>query len=288
MKTKLIAIVCFTLSFGFYSCDDREEIIYEGSNSDQTIIGFTETSDNLEIARDDEGTLLVQVTSSATRPNDRTYQINVIEEETTADPSTYDVPTQVTILAGERIAEFEIQGFDNGVETTPETLVIELEGINTEDSVSAQRMDISVYEVCPIPTDYLIGEYTIADGQATIGPNNDSAGFQSQTVTIEPGPTSTSRVFTAVALPGLTNTQAEIRLSLVCGSINFNTTIDTGIGCVDSESTILYESATVAGFPNSSYSVTSDDQITVTYAEDSQNSCGGPFQSTFILTKINQ
>jgi len=289
MKNKNIFKLLLAIAVvGFTACDDREEIIYDGNNtSNQALIGFSKESYNLEIEKDATGTLNIPIYSSALRNSDRTFNINIVvgDDTTTADPSTYNLPATVTIPANEYQGNLIIEGTDNGVETTPEILTIELEGVNATDASSLITSTINIYEVCPIPADFLVGSYTIADGTATVGPGNDSANFDTATVNISVGETPTSRVFSAVVLPGIGGAN-DITLSLVCGEFVLGN-VNPGISCGD-DIPYIYTKATDGGFVNSTYDLNqSDDSFLITYTEDLEGSCGGPFESTFQLTKNN-
>ncbi|SHI41737.1 hypothetical protein SAMN04488096_101518 [Mesonia phycicola] len=278
--------VLFFSVFSILSCEDAEETIYEGNTNDQAFIGFSEETYNLEIEIDAEGTLIIPIESSAVRSTDRTFNVNVITESTTAADNTYDLPSTVTIPANEYIGYLEITGFDNDVETDTEFLTIELTGINETEATGFTVAEISVYQVCPVPSDFLIGEYSISDNSATIGPNNDFTNFGPATVTISQGTTNTSRVFSTDVFPGI-GTSNEIVLSLVCNSIVFSSEVDTNVYCTEGTN-IIFSNATSGGFINSTYDIENngDDTIEVNYTEDLNGSCGGPFSSSFILTKI--
>lgn len=287
-RNNLFTFFLAGLLLALTACEDREEVIYNGDESDQALISFSQETYNLEVEIDAEGTLNIPVTSSAVRNSARTYNVIIVEGEqsTTADPSTYDVPETVTISAGEYSGTLTIQGFDNGVETTPELLTIRLEGIEEDASTSFTTAAISIYQVCPIPSDYLVGEYMIEDAAATIGPGNESSNFESAVVNIQPGETGTTRTFTATVLPGIVGASVDVNLSLICGEFVLQE-VDPGIFCTE-DVPYLYTGATVGGFANSTYDLNSDDQFTVVYTEDPEGSCGGPFQSSFTLTKITE
>ena len=278
-----IFIICLSV-FTIMSCEDAEETVYSGNEGDQAFVGFSEETYNLQIELDAEGTLIIPVESSATRSVDRTYNVSIIAESTTAAANTYSLPATVTIPANEYIGNLEINGFDNDVEITPETLTIQLEGIDEASATGFTVAEISVYQVCPIPEDFMIGEYLIEDGSATIGPNNGFANFGPTTVNITEGSTSTSRIFTTDTYVGIGATN-EIEISLVCNTLVLSS-VDTAVYCTEGTN-ILFTSAASGGFTNSTYDLnTGDDVITVNYTEDLNGSCSGPFLSSFILTKI--
>lgn len=287
MKTnKIYKFLTLSAMFIFaLSCQDRDEIIYEGNQSDQALISFSSGAYNLEIDKNDVGSLDVIVFSSARRDSDRTYNIEIIEgeENTTADPSTYVLPSTVTIPANELKGTLTIEGIDNNVTVNPELLTIKLTGVDEASATYTTQAVISVYEVCPVPETFLVGEYQISDDQASVGPANESSNFGTGTVEISVGETPTQRVFTATVLPGIGGDE-KVTLSLVCNQFVLQN-VEPGIQCTDGVP-YIFSKAADGGYSNSTYDLNDDNSIKVIYTEDTDGSCGGPFQSSFTLTKI--
>lgn len=282
---KIYTLLLASLFIATTACGDKDEIIYNGETNDQALIGFSKDSYNLEISKDATGVLNIPVTTSALRNVDRTYNVTIItgDENTTADPSTYNLPGTVVIPANEYQGILQIEGFDNNVETTPELLTITLTNIEEESATYTTTATINIYEVCPVPEDFLVGDYAIADDTATIGPGNNSENFEASTVSISIGETGTQRVFDVNVLPGIGGKETII-LSLVCNELILQN-VEPGIQCT-ADVPYIFSKATDGGYGNSTYNLNDDSSITVTYTEDTQASCGGPFQSSFTLTKI--
>ncbi|MBW2962225.1 hypothetical protein [Mesonia aestuariivivens] len=275
----------FILASIFASCDDAEEAIYNGDVNNDTFVSFDKQAYNLPVERNAEGSLIIKLQSSAKRSAARTYNLNVIDSLTSAEPNTYEIPSTITIPADEYIGEVTIKGIDNNVNIAPESLYIQFEAIEGEN-LGYTAAEISIYEVCPIPQDFLVGQYAIEDISAAIGPANGTTNFGPATVNITIGETSTSRVFTTDLYPGIVGSKT-IEISLICSELVFAKDIDSGIGCSDPNNLILAK-ATAGGYINTTYSLEEegDDSIIINYTEDIEGSCGGPMLSSFSLTKI--
>ena len=133
---------------------------------------------------------------------------------------------------------------------------------------------------CPAPDTFLVGDYQIADVNAAVGPGNGTSNFAPGIVTIT-GDANT-RTFQNAILP-LFNTQIEtINLTLNCGIIQIED-VNPSLSCTGG---IPYLLTTTDGANSTTYSLADDDaSFIVNYIEDPQGSCGGPFNSSFSLTK---
>lgn len=163
------------------------------------------------------------------------------------------------------------------------TLILNL--VSSDDNVIVQgnkQIEISIEKQCPVADDYMIGEYTISDVQAVIGPGNGVSNFTG-TVNISMGSSATSRVFDVAFLAGFGTAPATVELSLVCNKLSFNTTNTVPLAC-DGVNLIGYTPDPDAEM---TYSDDDDSSFVINYIEDQNASCGGPFQSSFILTKVN-
>lgn len=280
MRNKIY--ILFILSFGLFlnSCDKTESEV--GNPSGQTLVSFNSTTYDLPIVLDGEGSTSVELNITETASVDRTFNIEIVDSLTTADPSTYDLANSITIPANSYVGYLEINGFDNGVTTDPENLAIRLVDIEQgivfdEENITT---NISVYEICPVPSDFLVGEYRIEDVSATVGPDNGSANFATENVTISEGSSSTQRVFQATVLPGIAG-QETVTINLSCNSFVLQT-VDPAVTC-DGEASYIYTAAQ----NNSTYDLENiQDEYVITYTEDIEGSCGGPFQSSFRLSKV--
>jgi surface protein len=132
---------------------------------------------------------------------------------------------------------------------------------------------------CPAPETYFVGEYQVVDVNASIVPSNGSENFQSGIFTVTGN--GNTRTFQNQLLPQVAGAQVNIDLLLNCGTILFNE-VSTGLTC--SGPSILYSPQDDAN--STPYDLNDDSSFVINYIEDPLNSCGGPYNSSFSMTKV--
>ncbi|WP_052172412.1 BspA family leucine-rich repeat surface protein [Psychroserpens jangbogonensis] len=132
---------------------------------------------------------------------------------------------------------------------------------------------------CDVPSTYFVGEYEIEDNEATTGPTNASSNFESGTYLVTAN--GTMRSFQIGLLPGFTPSAFTVELNLDCGSIQM-TDIDLDLYC--SINTLIF--ASTSDTNSTTYDLSDDSSFIINYIEDPLGSCGGPFESSFRMTKV--
>ncbi|OIQ28712.1 MAG: hypothetical protein BM564_08030 [Bacteroidetes bacterium MedPE-SWsnd-G2] len=273
-------IKLIVLALLFTACGDFEPVVYDPATG-QTLAYFSDTTSNLEVLVDDSGAVTIEVSSTTLSTSDRQINISVNEELSTANAENYAVPATAVIPANEYSGTFVVTGVDVSVETTTESIVLQMDAVDG-GIVSSATHQVSIYQVCPIPADFMIGEYEIVDVLATVGPGNGTSNFLTGTVMIEEN-TATSRKFVSSVLPAFTGgAPVDVTLDLVCNEIIMSD-IGSGLGCGGGGGAeYIYTAADM----NSTYDIADDNVIIVNYTEDPDGSCGGPFEASFMLTKL--
>lgn len=231
---------------------------------------------------DNSQTIVVQVTTPTATSG---LSVSVDEDSVAEEGVDFTLDTSQLVLN-----EGQVEGYIT-VDPIFETAVLEgksfiLNLTSTDDEIEVlgnRQIEVTLEKQCPVADDYMVGEYTISDVQATIGPANGTPNFGG-TVTISVGSSSTSRVFETNFLPGFGTPLEEIELSLVCGNLFLNTSVNTALSCNGGASFLGFAPDPEA---NMTYSDDDDSSFVINYIEDSNVSCGGPFNSSFILTKVN-
>ena len=190
---KQIIIACVAL-LGLYSCDKDDELrIVSNAESSQALVKFAQSgidfpvdidTDNFNASK--EITIEVSTVSSV----DRTYNVSVDADASTADPANYRIENSVTVPANSYTGTFTIEGQDTTLETTAETIVINLAPQSDLDVIEGSAT-ISIFQVCPIPPTYMVGDYEISDNQIVFSGTN----FSTRIVDIQVGESSTQRTF---------------------------------------------------------------------------------------------
>ncbi|MFN2260829.1 MAG: hypothetical protein ABR595_02035 [Psychroflexus sp.] len=276
--------IIFLMIIGFMvvSCDKTESPIY---NQNQTLVYFAENDERLDVILDEGGQVEVEVGASTLSDQDRTVEVEFLGSSFDENENeNFDFDNTAIIPAGEYSGTFTVTGFEGNITTDPEILEFGLVSVDAENTVvSGENIEVSMRLVCPIPEDFLVGEYFIEDVSGAIGPSNGTENFASGLITIESGPGSTQRNFDVGILPAFAGDR-NVVLDLACGLFKLGD-VDPNLTC-DEENTYLFVAA--SNEVATTYDIEgSDEQFTITYTEDPQGSCGGPFQSSFRITKQN-
>jgi hypothetical protein len=154
-------------------------------------------------------------------------------------------------------------------------------------------LSVSTYAQCPIPATSFVGEYALTQ----ITPNHNHVGgpnpsFNTQVVTLNPGATPNSRVFSAVWLEALDIGQPAMDVSFTLDCPNGNAVIvdpdlDTFLTCdVNTPGNITLGPASTTG----TFDVNDDSSFTLILSEYVDNGqCTAitvPFTTEFSLTKV--
>ncbi|KAB8154108.1 hypothetical protein EZY14_006640 [Kordia sp. TARA_039_SRF] len=273
---KKLVLTLLGAFFIFTSCEETEAPIYNSNttNASDILAYFSRTSADLGILIDETGSVTVPIGASTLSSQDRVVSISIVEELTTADPVTYTLPSTVTIPANSYFGDLVIDGVDIGVETTPETITIKLDSFDN-GVVSSAQLEVSIFQVCPIPETYMVGDYLLTDSNGNFGVDVPV------TLTIDPDD-STARIFTAEFLPGTgVARDVDVVVNLKCFNFVIDP-IDINVQCTG-PAYIVVE----AGNNNSMYDLSNDTMLTVNYLEDPNASCSAaPSVQNFTLTKL--
>ncbi len=282
MNMKHIYKITFVLGFllCMTSCDENiDPILSNGVESEnRTFLSFANTTVSLPITIDDTGSVDLILNSSTISSTDRTFNIN-LEMESNADPATYTLPGSVTIPANSYQGVLTINGADNGlVDATVKQIVFSLTGLPDNVDMDLNRIVVNVFEVCPVPDTYLVGDYALAD--------DGSGNFLSGNVTVSVGATPTERVLSTTFLPGTgVDTVLNVTINLACNLFNLSQDVDISVSCTAGNPP-FYILTSAGNANNGTYSLTSDVTHTINYLQDPFESCGPMSVQSFTLTKL--
>ncbi|WP_438961657.1 hypothetical protein [Nonlabens sp.] len=257
------------------SCDKESELRKgAGTNTalasfSTNVIDFAVEIDTQNFGASQDITVNVSQASNA----DRTINVNVVDDNTNADPLNYTIPASVTIPAGAYSGTLTITGQDTNLETTPTQIELELVAPDS-GTVAGPNATINIFQVCPIPDDYFVGAYTIGDLQGVFQGEN----FDTGTVDVMlPAPGAVTRTFDASFFGNSQN----ITINLVCNELVFATTFDSGFVAGTPASAIIIKPASNN---TSTYSLTDDTFFSVDY--DNEAGGFGTYAGSFFLSKI--
>jgi hypothetical protein len=272
--------IFFALTLLFMSCEEQENLVYDRLGG-QELLGFASSSYTLPIVIDSEGSVDITIDVSNVSTSDRTFTISVVEDETTVAPEVYSLPSSVVLPAGEHNATFTITGEDIDVETTPETLTIELTG-SEGGAISVGKASVSVFQVCPIEDGFFTGDYRITTlaGSGVFGcPVFPENGIVTLNATSD-----LSRSFTAAYILDCNfgNFPTDFTFTLVCNEIVVDY-VDTGVGCSGNTVNLSVGPSEFVG----TYNPLDDSSFTLILTDNVDSDCGGgPVNAAYTFTKI--
>lgn len=198
-----------------------------------------------------------------------------------ADPTDYSRDINIVIdLMNMDVGRDFVTTFDIVLESTDAAgVLIGLE----EDSVTRHTVTIPCSNPVEIPSDYFVGDYAISDVEATIGPGNGTENFAAGTVTLVAGAGNT-RVFNAAVLPAFNAEIEMVTIDFTTDNVVTLGDVDPSLACGAGAPPYVFTAADLAD--STPWDVCNDNTITVVYTEDPNGSCGGPYVSSFTLTKL--
>ena len=271
---KVLFLLSSIILFG--SCNETEPVIYD-PNSSQGLLYFSRTTADLAIEIDATGSLTVPLNVSNLSNVDRVVTIAIDNDLSTADPSNYTLQsTSITIPAGEYSADVVIDGVDNTVEITPELLVINIVDFSdAAASVNFSPLEVSVYQVCPIPAGAFVGDYLIEEITPYVDGPTLNDGMVVELVEV----TNNSRYFVTGNYIDYCSTTMEFNFSLVCGDVV--AARDQRSTCACTTDGLFFGPSVVS----STYDVNDDSVFELTFNNDVTADCGPAVETTYRFTK---
>ena len=142
MKKILSFILLFAALFSFNRCENN----IKGTN-DLNYVTFEATTIDMGVDLNGTTTGDVKVYTTQKTGSDRTFNINVITDETSADPEAYDVPASVTVPANSNVGTLTIGISDVNIGENGETLVLDFQP--QEGLFRGKSTTITITQICP-------------------------------------------------------------------------------------------------------------------------------------------
>jgi hypothetical protein len=276
-------IKIFIVALLFASCEETQPVIFDPATG-QTLVTFGATTSTLTVIIDEVGDTNVALNITTLSSTDRVVNISV-DASSTANAENYSVPSSVTIPAGDFTTSFTISGVDNSVETSVETIVLKIDSVDGDGLVSEGLHTVSMFQICPVPDTYFVGDYLIQE-VTPISPGNGVALSNNTIVSVftpldaDDEPILTQRAFATEAFPMFCGGSFfDFEINLVCNELVVplgRTTCSCG-GMFDD----YFGPSPVS----TTYDVSDDTFITLNFQDDVQDACGGG-TSTVTYNKI--
>lgn len=271
-------------STAFVSCD--EEVIQYDNVNGQTLVKFDESATrNVGVEINNSGSVDLTITASTISDADRTVNISLVSSD--VDENDLQFNETVTIPAGEYAGTLTVTIVDSGLAIGEDfDIVFNIDGLSGDEdaSIPSPTQTVRANVVCPIPEDFMVGNYEIEDLNAAIGPGNNTENFAAGVVEISIGDNNNERVFEVGVLPAFNNEIETVVINLNCDVFQLGE-VDPSVSCGDD---VPYVFGRTSRSNSSVYDVEGSDAFfVIEYVEDVEGSCGGPYASSFILTKVD-
>lgn len=126
--------------FAFNGCADDDEVI--------NYVSFESTSYKFGVELDGSSSNDIKIYATKTTGADRTYNISVVTDMSSADPASYEVQSSVTIPANSNVGMFTVKISDLNISENGETLVLKIE--EQEGLFTGEKIVLNVKQVCPL------------------------------------------------------------------------------------------------------------------------------------------
>ncbi len=272
---KKLFLLCLVFTIVLVSCDDQEFPVVDAENG-QSLISFGVTSTSLQVIVDRDGTIDVPVNITTMSPQDRTFNVNMVADLTTAIPGSFSFGS-ITIPANTFNGVLTIDGVDNGVEIAPEQLVLEIDP--GADAITEGQLTVDIFQVCPVDETFFTGDYEITvDAPGVFGAGTFGATGTVVTLAAD----GFNRTFTADYFED-DRFPREFTIVLTCNTVVVPR-FDAEVGCGGNDVNL------VIGPPsgmNGVYDSFDDSSFTINLTDNVDSDCGGgPVQASYTFTRL--
>ena len=143
MKKITYILVLFLIAFTFNNCSEEVD-----GTADLNFISFERGPVDFGVELGGSSEKEIKVYTTQITGADRTFNINVNADMSTADPAAYTVPSSVTVPANSNEGSFMINMSDLNISGDGETLVLELEAAE-ENIYMGEPIALNIRQTCP-------------------------------------------------------------------------------------------------------------------------------------------
>ncbi|PRP65719.1 hypothetical protein [Nonlabens agnitus] len=279
MMKNLYNYTAILLACIMVSCEE-EPVIFDNVGGAE-LVSFEDTFVQVPVnVGEGSGTASATVEVSTISNVDRTFNVSVVSEESTAPSSFYSVPTTVTIPANSYEGELIITGNEDAALTPAgSTVIVELAD-GSGDAITNKRTTFNVFLACPLDDQFLVGEYNLivtASAGAFGAPIfRGPAGGTSTVVTLEVD-SPTSRTYRAIPRGTNSANARTFTLTVGCDGINLLGNVADPVN-----PPLLYGPGQVDG----TYDQSDDSEAIINFTGNVNSAFGGSAsQGEFVLQK---
>lgn len=262
------------------SCEE-DLVIYDTENG-QTTAQITNGAEQTLPVPDTGDAAIIEVGVSTVSDTDRTISISIDQEQTTAQPSEYDIDQATLVIpAGSFVGQIVVNAnFEAIPETGITSLVVNLDDVQGADLLeNTLTHKINFFRFCPFDEGVnFIGQYQLETQVLGI--------FGTPTLTdgvvnVSQGATVADRQFSVAAYPAFgAFTPFVFRFSLICDEIVVAPVGSINVGCGGANA------IGPSSVNPSSYSASDDSELVINFVDDTRGQCQAPVEVQIKLTKL--
>ncbi len=269
-------IVSFILGCVLLVSCEQEKLIF---NESQTFVKFG-VVDDLSLPIGESASIEVSITVSSVSASERTIPVEVIQDETTLESTSYTLGS-IVVPANSYEGMLKIDVQDEGELADIRVLALQVP-ISAEFSGLNDKLSFSIIQTCPVDITSFVGMYRIKQTTPFLkAPWGDGGTAFSDDVVVEVIAISeTRRKFNVIVTPKFCGwNQVDFLFDLVCNKIIVPTQ-SNACHCGDGNEWF------VAAQSPSAYDVNDDSEFTLVFTEGAQGECGYfPAQTSVTFTK---
>lgn len=283
MKNILKYSMIFSLFIGFVSCDSTDDDT--GYLNDRTSVSYFVPGSSGTLLVEEEAPAVYEVKVGISEPKnfDRAFTYSIDPTSTAVEGVDFTTSSTLVVPANSVVGTITVTGIYAGSVLAGKVAKFNLEDV--EDALIGQRKQFSlnIFRSCPVPSDYFVGTYEIQQqsGNAPFG-----IGFAWGTQTVEVTGSANVRSYNYSYAPAAFDSPYFMDMSLICGNIFVNGTIQPGNGTLGCGSGSIGQSTPpVPG----TYDVNDDQEITVRVLDfEPLSGCAATSQYTAVLKFVKQ
>ena len=163
-RIAFLTLIIFSL-FAVNSCKEENQTPV----TDINFVSFEANTPIIIVEKGGSADMEVHVYTSQVSGSDRTFNVEVVPDATTANAESYSVPATVTVPANSNEGTLTVSAKDNNLGEAPVTLVLSI--VNSDGLFTGNTADLTIQKYCPIDINDFVGTYS-GDTQGGWGPTH--------------------------------------------------------------------------------------------------------------------
>ncbi len=161
-RIAFLTLIIFSV-FAFNSCKEQNQTPV----TDINYVSFEANMPAIIVEKGSSADMEVHVYTSQVSGSDRTFNVEVVPDATTANAESYSVPATVTVPANSNDGTLTVGATDNNLGEAPVTLVLRI--VSSDGLFTGNTADLTIQKFCPVDINDFVGIYS-GDTEGGWGP----------------------------------------------------------------------------------------------------------------------